>query len=308
MTIRHLKIFISVADFGKMSLAAEKLYLSQPTISQAIHELEEHYHVLLFERLSKKLYITEAGKQLLCYARQVVKQFEILEAKMVDLDGKEHLQIGTSLTIGSYLMPKLIRDLERACPQTETYTYVGNTRLLEEKLLRAELNVAIVEGNVKSQDLISIPIVEDFLVLACSKQHPFAKKKEIYANELEGQMFVMREPGSATRALFDAYLEKRGLCIQNKIETNGIDIIRNAVLENGCLSVVSVRLLEQEIKERKVVVFCNSSADWNRTFNLVYHKDKYITSSIQTLGSLLSEYKRTDFLKYSQIGWIRENK
>ena len=75
MTIRHLKIFIEVAETGKMSAAAKNCYLSQPTVSQAIRELEEHYGVLLFERLSKRLYITESGKKLLTYARQTVRSF-----------------------------------------------------------------------------------------------------------------------------------------------------------------------------------------------------------------------------------------
>ena len=82
MTVRHLKIFIAVADTGKMSQAAEQLYISQPTVSQAIRELEEHYHVQLFERYAKKLYITEAGRHLLGLARVAVEQFDRLEEEM----------------------------------------------------------------------------------------------------------------------------------------------------------------------------------------------------------------------------------
>ena len=79
MTIRHLRIFLAVADSGTMSQAAKKLYITQPSVSQAVRELEEHYRVLLFERLSKKLYITEAGKTFYSYAKQVVFQFDQLE-------------------------------------------------------------------------------------------------------------------------------------------------------------------------------------------------------------------------------------
>ena len=83
MTIRHLRIFVMVADCGTMSLAAEKMFLSQPTVSQAIRELEEHYGGLLFERLSKHLYITDLGEKLLGYAREVLRQFEYLEEQML---------------------------------------------------------------------------------------------------------------------------------------------------------------------------------------------------------------------------------
>ena len=94
MTIRHLKIFIAVADTGKMSAAAEKLYITQPSVSQAVRELEEHYQTLLFERLSKKLFITEAGKRLYSYARPVVAQFDLIEENMVQESRIQRLRIG----------------------------------------------------------------------------------------------------------------------------------------------------------------------------------------------------------------------
>ena len=82
MTLRHLKIFVAVAETKSMSAAARRCFITQPTVSQTIHELEEHYHTILFERLSRKLYITEAGKNLLSHARQVIDQFEQLEQSM----------------------------------------------------------------------------------------------------------------------------------------------------------------------------------------------------------------------------------
>lgn len=82
MTIRHLTVFATVAEQGSMSAAAKHLYLSQPTVSQAIRELEAHYNGLLFERLGKKLYLTERGKLLLPHAREMIRQFQQLEELM----------------------------------------------------------------------------------------------------------------------------------------------------------------------------------------------------------------------------------
>ena len=84
MTIRHLTIFVAVADLGSMSAAAASLYLSQPTVSQAIRELEKHYNGLLFERLGKKLYLTERGQLLLPQARNLIRQFQQLEELMLN--------------------------------------------------------------------------------------------------------------------------------------------------------------------------------------------------------------------------------
>lgn len=306
MTIRHLKIFIAVAQAGKMNLAAERLFLSQPTVSQAIRELEEHYHVLLFERLSKKLYITEAGKQLLVYARQTVEQFDILEERMLDADGLEHLRIGVTMTVGNCILPPLLSRFEETCPLTETYTCVDNTRAIEEQLLNAQLHVGIVEGNIKSPDLVSVPVVEDILVLACAADHPFAGRRSLTLGDLEGSRFVMRERGSGTRALFELYLSEKGLSVQTKIEAHCISMIRNAILQNGCLAVISVRLLEQEIRQGSVKVFYNKSGAWDRTFKLVYHKNKYITPSMEKLGELLKEYGRPQILDEASIGTLEE--
>lgn len=290
MTIRHLRIFVAVAETGQMSRAARLLYLTQPTVSQAIRELEEHYRTLLFERLSKRLYITEEGKRLLALARELLSRFDYLEEQMLKSREREHLRIGMTLTVGSCLVPELLRKLKGRYPKTETYTFVGNTRTIEEKLLLGELGIGIVEGQVESGDLVSIPKMKDVLVLACAADHPMAGKGDMELGELEGQRFVMREKGSGTRALFDAYLEREGLSICNCLETDSVDIIRNAVLHDGCMAVVSERLLRPQIERGELYVFYREDRGWERSFSLVYHKDKYMTPSMQALGELLEQF------------------
>ena len=111
MTIRHLRIFVQVAETGKMSDAAKKCFITQPTVSQAIHELENHYQVQLFERLSKKLYITEAGKQLLLYAHSILSQFDVMETNMRELLADNFLRIGATITVGTCLLSFVLNDL-----------------------------------------------------------------------------------------------------------------------------------------------------------------------------------------------------
>lgn len=99
MTIRHLTVFATVAEQGSMSAAAKHLYLSQPTVSQAIRELEAHYNGLLFERLGKKLYLTERGKLLLPHAREMIRQFQQLEELMQNQGQSSTLKLGSTLTV-----------------------------------------------------------------------------------------------------------------------------------------------------------------------------------------------------------------
>ncbi|UWP58151.1 LysR family transcriptional regulator [Ruminococcus gauvreauii] len=307
MTLRHLRIFIAVAETKSMSEAARQCFITQPTVSQTIHELEEHYGTQLFERLSRKLYITDSGTRLLSYARQVVDQFEILEHSMLDNPARETLHIGATITVGTCLLPQILNDFEQKMPGIDTYACISNTAEIEQKLLDSSLDIGIVEGNVQSPELISIPMIEDYLVLACDRSHPFATRRIIRAEELEYEKFVMRESGSGTRALFEHYLHRHNLQVTIGWEANSPLAIRNAILYNRGLSVISVRLFEQEILTGDIHVICLASREWERTFKLVYHKNKYLTPSIEAMRSILPNYRRPDFLGGIEVGLLQDN-
>ena len=283
MTIRHLKIFIEVVDSGKMSSAAARLFISQPTVSQAIRELEEHYGGLLFERLSKKLYITAKGKRLLSHARNVVKQFDDMEEMMLQGNYIEKIRIGATNTVGSCILGEVIKNFREMNPHIEIYSYVNNTKDVEERLLKSELDIGIVEGKVKSPDLISIPEVNDFLVLVCSTKHAFSRKEVVKLEELGYESFAMREQGSGTRELFERYMSDKGMPIKIAFEANSSDAIKKAVIDNQCVAVISIRLVEEEIRSGKVHVIQNMDCDWDRFFSVVYHKNKIVTDEMKDL-------------------------
>jgi len=302
VTIRHLKIFIEVVDSGKMSIAAAKFFISQPTVSQAIRELEEHYGVLLFERLCKKLYITEKGKKLLSYARNVVKQFDDMEEMMFQANHVEKIRIGATITVGNCILSDVIKSFKEINPQIETYSYVNNTKDIEEKLLRSELDIGIVEGKIKSPDLVSIPEVNDCLVLACSTKHTFAKKKTVKLSELVDENFAMREQGSGTRELFERYMLENGMSVKVAFEGNSSAAIKKAVIENQCLAVISIRLVEEEIKNGQMHVIQSMECDWDRYFSIVYHKNKFVTDEMKSLIEVVKNYKHADILQEISSG------
>jgi DNA-binding transcriptional LysR family regulator len=302
VTIRHLRIFIEVADTGKMSAAAAKLFIAQPTVSQAIRELEEHYGGLLFERLSKKLYITPKGERLLSYARNLVKQFDDMEEMMIHDNYVKKIRIGATNTVGDCILGDITNAFGKSNPEIEIYSYVNNTKDIEDKLLKSELDIAIVEGRVKSQDLISIPEINDFLVLVCSTKHPFAQKKEIKIEEIKNESFAMREEGSGTRELFEKYMQKKGIPIRIALESNSSSAIKKAVIENQYLAVISIRLVEEEIKNGKIYVIENTEPDWNRSFSIVYHKNKFVNDEMKDLIEIVKDYKNVDILKGVNTG------
>lgn len=297
MTIRHLKIFIAVADTGKMSAAAKQYFISQPSVSQAIKELETYYGVLLFERIAKKLYITEAGKNLLNYARIAVKQFDELNKYMLSEGHSEKIRIGATITVGSCMLPSMVNRFRERMPSVEPFAYMNNTKCIEDKILKAELDIGIVEGQVKSHDLVNIPAVKDYLVLVCSKNHKFAGRKRILLSELENEIFVMREEGSGTRELFENYMHNHGVKLKIGWEITCPSVIKHAVLENNCLAVISIRLVAEEMKNGQLYVIKSKENAWNRYFNIVYYKNKYVTESMKAVMEITREYNEKNVLQ-----------
>lgn len=285
MTIRHLRIFIEVCDCGKMSLAAKKLYISQPSISQAISEIEQHYGIKLFERLSKKLFITESGECLLNYARHIVSLFDEMEENINGKSKNICLKIGATITVGTCVLNELLKDFKVLHPDIKTQIFVENTGIIEDMILKSTLDIGLVEGEIKSNDIISIPIVPDELILVCSNQHEFSNLQTIELNQLQNQDFILREKGSGTRELFEKALENTGISINEIWICNNSEAIKNAVLNNQGLTVISKMLVEKEIENKKLHAVKINGIKLDRTFNLVYHKNKYVSDNLKSFIS-----------------------
>lgn len=298
MTIRHLRIFIEVAKTGNMSLAGENLFISQPTVSQVIRELENHYGAMLFDRLSKKLYITEFGKELLRYAIEVVDQFDNLEKAMNDSSNIENLRIGASVTVGTYILSKVLKEFHKISPNVNTYSYVNNTSTVEKKLLKSELDMAIVEGDIQSPDLITIPVIDDYLVLLCKNNHPILDNKNLQLTDLKNQRFAVRENGSGTKDFLEHLLSKHKISVQIAWEASSTDTIKRAILDDNCLSLLSIHTFEEDILDNKIQIINNINlSPFKRSFKLVYHKDKILSSSMKILEDILKKYKYSDIME-----------
>lgn len=301
MTIRHLKIFIAVAETGQMSKAAKSCYLTQPTVSQAIRELEEHYGTLLFERLSKRLHITLSGQKLLIHAQKLLSEYTHLEESMRGESRKKQLRIGATMTIGTCLLPKLLNTLEQELPGLLPSSFIANTSIVEKQLLDGSLDIALVEGTLTNSDLISVPAIDDYLVLACSKDHPLAKKDTITLDELSNHRFVIREKGSGTRSLFEHYATQKHLRLQIACESNSTEAIKNAVIENHYLAVISARLVAKEAEAGVMYLYQSQHQYLNRHFYLVYHKDKEFTEEMSVLQQMVVDNNYPIFSKDVQM-------
>ncbi len=295
MTIRHLRIFVAVAETGKMSAAAELLYLSQPTISQTIRELENHYGTQLFERYSQKLFITESGRRLLEYARQILHDFDRLEENMLTYDGKTPLRVGSTVSASGIIMPHLLRELENRMPQTDTFITIGNTSHIIQKLLHAQTDVGIVQGDIQSSELIAIPAVTDEMVIVCSTKHPLAQQKTVTPKQIEQHPFCLRETGSSTRTMFERFVQKYRLIPKIKWEATCPDTVRRAVLQNNCLAIMPLRQVAAYDCRGQMHIITGPMPDWDWPHYFVYHKDKQLTPEIKVIQEILENCEWPDY-------------
>ena len=283
MTLRHLKIFVYVADCGGMSAAAEKLYVSQPTVSQAISELEKYYGVRLFERLSQKLFITEDGVRLLSYARHITESFEEMEAAMKNSGKNPHLRIGCSVSVGTHLLNDILDKAEKQLPNCSISVTVNNTSTIEEHILTSELDIGIVEGIVNSPELTISPVCSDELVLVCGRNHHLANRKNLRLSDLEGENFISREKGSADRNQLQKLFDEQNVKLNRSWHSTNTEAIKNAVIHGRGVAILSTMLIKSECDAGDIIILQAEGLPVKRTIHMILHKNKFISPEIKEI-------------------------
>ena len=291
MTIRHLKIFKTVADLGGMSKAAKELHITQPSISQAIAELEKYYGVKLFERLSQKIYLTKEGELMLSFSRHILDSFEQMEAAMNQAVEKSSLRIGCSVSVGTCLIEEILDEAKERIPQCQISVIVTNSSEIEQLILANEVDVGIVEGILKNKDLVITPVCEDELVLVCNMNHPLAKETMVTLDMLQGQDYASRESGSAERNQYEKLFEDSGLQLNRVFCSTNTEAIKNAVIHGRGIAVFSRRMVKQEVERGNMVVIPVRDITVKRNIDFVMHKNKYMSNEIQMMQKILTELK-----------------
>ncbi len=279
MTFRHFQIFLCVCDEGGMTRAAEKLHISQPSVSQAVKELEEHYGLRLFERLGKQLYLTAAGKELMHYARHAVRFTREAESALRNLSDSFPLRVGATLTIGESVFIPLLCRLREELPKQAVFSCIHNTATLERFLLRDELDLALVEGTVESEYLTEVPFMEDELIFVTAP----GGKSSLTEAELRNCDFITREEGSGTRDLFEQVLNAHQIKPRIIGVYNNSASIKQAVINGLGMTALSRRVLQQELRDGSLWEVRVPGIRFRRDFRLVYHSNKFITPALESL-------------------------
>lgn len=277
MTLRHLKIFAAVCKENSITLAAKKLYISQPAVSNAIKELESYYGYLLFERISKKLYLTEPGKTVYHYAIHITSLFDELETSLKTSQYTGQLKIGSSITIGTRFMSDYIKKFAICYPHIQTFVTIDSSDVIEKLVLDNELDFALIEGLIHSDHIISKEFIKDELIVICDLNNPLLKNDSITLEDLSSQQFLMREKNSGTRELAESILSLHNITLNPIWESSSTEAIIHGVANGIGISILPLHLVQDYIDKNQVAKLEISNVKFQRQYHIIYHKNKFLT-------------------------------
>lgn len=213
MTLEQLRIFVAVAEREHVTRAAADLNLTQSATSAAVAALEHRYDTRLFDRVGRRIELTEAGRLFLVEARGVLARAAAAETLLTDLAGLKRgaLSLAASQTIGNYWLPPLMQRYQQRHPGIALSLRIGNTEQVANWIHETSADLGLIEGEIDDPALGAAQIAEDEMLLVVGAHHPWARRAAIKPEELPDSPWVLREPGSGTRSEFEQAVTGFGL-------------------------------------------------------------------------------------------------
>ncbi|MEX2131219.1 MAG: LysR substrate-binding domain-containing protein [Pseudohongiellaceae bacterium] len=281
-TLRHLEVFLAVAQHENVTMAADSLSLSQSATSTALKEFEQRFSVQLFDRLGKRLKLSEFGRTLRPRAEALLAQAGELEQQLTSHNDIGLLKVGATLTIGNYLAVGIMARFMAQHPGARVELTVENTAGIAARVRRFELDIGLIEGELQDPELEILPWRDDELELFCAPTHPLARKKRLSDSDLLAAQWIVREKGSGTRQAFDRAMTGLLGSIDLRLELQHTEAIKRAVeaeLGIGCLSRIT---LEEAIRRGSLVPLRAPQRNWKRKFYFILHRQKYRGTGIES--------------------------
>ena len=287
MTLRHMIIFRTVCESDYNSTkAAERLHMTQPAISLAIKELEQYYGVRLFDRIGRRLKITDSGKLFLQYAIHITDLFDDMETGLRDWDSKGILRVGASITIGSQFMPGYVKAYSEICPGIDVRVVVEQSDTLEHKILTNALDFALIEGIPRDPRIIAEAYMQDQLSVLCSADKGWKQGQTISRQEFKKQRLLLREKGSGTRDVFDRVTAQAGIHITPAWEAMSTSTLINAAITGLGIAVLPSRMIQPALDSGQIITVNVEGLDFKRNFYVIRHKDKFLMPSAEKFIAL----------------------
>ncbi|MEE3809046.1 MULTISPECIES: LysR substrate-binding domain-containing protein [Lysinibacillus] len=289
MEIRHLHYFMAVCEELHFTKAAEKLGISQPTLSQQIRVLEDELGMPLFDRIGKKIVVTEAGSLLFSYATEMLTTLQNVKDAINDLQELQRGQISVGIMPSDldYRITQLVIDFHQKFPKVKLMILASID--IMRQVLENEVDIGI-GTNVEPDDrLVIIPLRREEYVLTVSQEHPLANQTAITIAELKGLPMVMYPEGFFGREIVEEAVKKHGFQLHSILETSSVTSIMNLVRANIGATVQPYHLIQQ-INDPTLCSIRISDGAPSRSLSIIYRVDRYVSQATTAFIKQIKEY------------------
>jgi len=296
MKLWQLNIFCKVIEEKSFSKAGAVVYLSQPTVSSHIKDLEEHFGCRLIDRLAKEAVPTQAGKLLYKYARRLISLREETEIAMAEFQGKVRgrLVIGGSTIPGGYILPRIIGAFSQAYPEVTVALINGDTRKIIDEVIFGSVELGVVGAKSSEKNIVQQELIEDEMRLIVPSDHAWAGKKRISLKRLIGEPFVIRESGSGTLTSIQKSLARKGLSMdQLKVvaEMGSTQAVIQAVKSRVGVSILSTIAVADALESGQLKALSVDGVDLKRYFYLTRHRYRSTSPLCQAFSEFLYAHR-----------------
>ena len=288
VTLRQLKVFESVARHLSFSRAAEELHLTQPAVSMQVKQLEEQAGLPLTEMVGKKVYLTEAGEEVARHARRIAQQLREADEALDALKGVRggRLSIGV-ISTAKYFAPRLLAEFRRRHPGIELNLGVHNRETVVRQLADNEIDLAIMGQPPQEFTTIAEAFADHPLVIVAPPDHALAGRGRVTPAELAEETFLIREPGSGTRATMERFFADAGIVPRHNLEMVGNETIKQAVMAGLGLAFISAHTVSLECEVGRLVRLPVTGTPVIRRWFVVHRAEKELLPVAETFRAFL---------------------
>ncbi|GAB1154482.1 LysR family transcriptional regulator [Paenibacillus illinoisensis] len=271
MIVESLKVYITVVEQRNFSRAAELLHLSQPGVSLHIRKLEKEFDVKLMHRSPKWVKLTEAGELLYVRAKEMVNLYESAKLDIARLHDNVSgsLQIGASFTIGEYVLPRLFSSFARQYPEVAMEVFIENSSQVVEAIRDNHIDFGLIEEDIEAQDLNVTPFMKDELIIVAAEGYPLHTPVNADLEQLQDQVWILREMGSGTRSSIDRFLAQTGLRVNRSYVFNSSQGVKEAVFSGLGIAMLSRWVVKRELSAGMLKEITIPDIHIERNFSLV---------------------------------------
>lgn len=293
MTFRQLASFLAVVRERSFSRGAQRIHVSQPTLSEHVHELERELGTRLFLRRGRQVSLTEAGRIFEPHAARLLAAVDEARHAVLQLDGltRGSLLIGASTTPGIYVLPAVVAEFQRLHPRIELSLRIGNSRVIEELVRADELDIGVVGGHVlgPGERCVAAGLVDE-LVLIVGRGHRWAGATLVGRRELSTERLLVRETGSATRQVMERALQQAGVTTARTMELDDTEAIKQCVMVGLGVAFVSVHAIRAEVRARALAVLRVRGVRIRRHFHVIHGERRELTASARAFLNVLERF------------------